>query len=267
MKELIILPVHGMGTTERNYADELQRRLRRGLGDTAWRKTLFDPIYYQDLIQANQERVWTDVASQARVAWKSLRRFMLYAFSDAASLEHHSADPASAYILAQERIRATLSDILARGVDPATPVVLLPHSLGCQVLSNYIWDAGKDQGVWSAHPVQRPADEINFLKLGTLRLMVSAGCNIPLFVAGLKTIRPIARPHPDFRWLNIYDKDDVLGWPLQPLSPGYRALVERDIRINSGGPLTAWTPWSHTDYWTDQEFLKHAVSGIRDLLA
>lgn len=262
MKSLVILPVHGMGETGRDYADGLRRALRGRFGAAAWRKVVFQPIYYQDLIQRNQERVWSDMQA-GRVAWKKLRRFMLYAFSDAASLEHHSDDPASAYVLAQARIRDTLTRLLDRGLDPATPVALLPHSLGCQVLSNYIWDAQRNQGIWKHAPLARPAAELNFLRFGTLRLIVSAGCNIPLFVAGLKTITPIARPHPAFRWLNINDKDDVLGWPLKPLSPAYARLVESDLAINSGSLLESWNPFSHNAYWGDRDFLAHAMAALR----
>lgn len=62
-----------------------------------------------------------------------------------------------------------------------------------------------------------------FLRAETCMAWVTTGCNIPLFVAAHKTmnIKPIQPPNgsPTFKWLNIYDPDDVLGWPLQPLSP------------------------------------------------
>ena len=266
MKSLVVVPVHGMGETERTYADDLRRGLRDELGASAWAKIAFRPIYYQDLIQENQARIWDAMKASARLSFKPLREFMMYAFSDAASLEHHSDDPNSAYVLAQERIRDTLLAVLESGIAPATPVALLPHSLGGQVLSNYIWDSQKDQGIWKHKPLQRPADEIAFLKLATLRLIVTAGCNIPFFVAGLNVILPIAKPCAEFRWLNFLDKDDVLGWPLRPLSPEYGAIVEADITINSGGLLTSWNPMSHTTYWTDSEFIEPAASILRSLL-
>ena len=266
MKSLVVLPVHGMGETKRTYADDLRRGLRDELGTTAWSKTVFKPIYYQDVIQNNQTKVWEAMKDNADLSLKKLREFMIYAFSDAASLEHQSDRPDSAYVLAQERIRDTLIEVLDAGVSPTTPVALLPHSLGGQVLSNYIWDSQKDQGIWKHKPLQRPAAEISFLKLETLRLMVTAGCNIPLFVAGLETIAPFARPHPSFRWLNFYDKEDVLGWPLKPLSPEYASIVESDFAINSGNLLTSWNPLSHTGYWTDDDFLDPTVQALRVLL-
>ena len=72
-------------------------------------------------------------------------------------------------------------------------------------------------------------------------------------------IKPIAAPTPDFKWINIYDPDDALGWPLQPLSPEYAALVE-DRPINAGQGmmnwiLKSWNPLSHLVYWSDDRVL------------
>ena len=72
-------------------------------------------------------------------------------------------------------------------------------------------------------------------------------------------IKPIARPTPGFEWINVYDPDDALGWPLQPLSPDYAALVQ-DRVINAGQGmvnwiLKRWNPASHSAYWADGQLL------------
>lgn len=269
MKKIIILPVHGMGNTDTNYAEELRANLSKKLGPTLWQQVAFHPIFYQDLIQNNQYAVWNAMDSGSNgIEWKRLRQFMLFSFSDAATLEHQSGSPTSAYIKAQERIRDVMLNILTTipGVTPSTPVVLLPHSLGAQVLSNYIWDSQQNQGIWEKKPITVPQDQIDFLKFKTLHHIASAGCNIPLFVAGLPTIRPIGKPHPNFTWDNYYDPDDALGWPLKPLSPEYAARVRRDIRMNSGGFFTSWTPFSHTSYWKDKDFLTPVAKMITSIM-
>lgn len=266
MKRIVILPVHGMGNTDTNYAEELRANLSKKLGPAVWQQVAFHPLFYQDLIQNNQYAVWNAMDSgSSGIEWKRLRQFMLFSFSDAATLEHQSGSPTSAYIKAQERIRDVMLNILTTipGVTSSTPVVLLPHSLGAQVLSNYIWDSQQNQGIWEKKPINRPKDEIDFLKFKTLRHIASAGCNIPLFVAGLPAIKPIAKPHPSFTWDNYYDPDDALGWPLKPLSPEYAARVRKDIRMNSGGFFTSWTPFSHTSYWKDKDFLTPVVEVIK----
>lgn len=202
------------------------------------------------------------------IEWKKLRQFMLFSFSDAATLEHQSGSPTSAYVGAQERIREVMLQILTTipGINPSTPVVLLPHSLGAQVLSNYIWDSQKDSGIWEKKPLNLPDDQVGFLKFQTLHHIASAGCNIPLFVAGLPAIQPIALPHPEFTWDNYYDPDDVLGWPLKPLSDEYADRVRKDIRMNSGGFVTSWTPFSHNNYWKDRDFLNPVAAMIKSLI-
>ena len=83
-------------------------------------------------------------------------------------------------------------------------------------------------------------------------------------------IKPIAAPTPFFHWLNVYDPDDVLGWPLQPLSAGYETLVE-DRAINAGQGavnwmLKSWNPLSHGAYWQDEAVLAPLAGMIRRMI-
>ncbi len=61
-------------------------------------------------------------------------------------------------------------------------------------------------------------------------------------------------------------KDDVLGWPLKPLSKAYANAVSFDKRVNAGGLLTNWNPFSHQRYWTDDELLSELVADLEGLL-
>lgn len=266
---VVILPVHGMGEANLDYAEPLRASLQKALGARFWHDVVFEPIFYQDVIQQHQYAVWSRMRLEGKMAWSDLRKFMLFAFSDAATLEHHSDHPDSAYVLAQAKIRATLDSALGKaGGDAKTPVVVVGHSLGCQVVSNYIWDAQqtKPAGVWLHQPL--PSGEAGtlrdrFLRFRTLRLMLTTGCNIPLFVAGLNRIDPFKRPTTAFEWHNFYDKDDVLGWPLRPLSAAYRAIVKKDTEMNSGGLFQSWNPLSHNGYWTDPDFINPAAKLIK----
>lgn len=56
------------------------------------------------------------------------------------------------------------------------------------------------------------------------------------------------------KWLNYFDPDDVLGYPLKPLSLEYRKAVSQDIEINVGSVFSSWNPASHSDYSTDDDF-------------
>ena len=108
-----------------------------------------------------------------------------------------------------------------------------------------------------------PKDQ--FRRLKSLRALFTTGCNIPIFVAGHGKVVAIDPPCKDFEWRNYYDEDDVLGWPLRPLSDSYDKLV-KDYEINVGGLFTSWNPLGHTEYWKDEDFLRQLVDFLLKLL-
>lgn len=286
MPNVALITVHGMGETPPDYAADLGRRLRLKIGPRFTSQVDFRTVYYQEILQKNEQEIWRRVAGNSQVHYEQLRKFLLFGFGDAAGLENRKEDTGSVYELAQIEIAKTLLDAYAaNGAD--APVVLLSHSLGCQVLSNYIYDAQKVRsglpvaaGVWKnidhwSRTLQGRAlteSEKNFLACGTALGWITTGCNIPIFVAAHKemTIIPISAPRPSFKWLNIYDPDDVLGWPLQPLSEGYRLLVE-DRAINAGHGVIdwivkSWNPMSHSSYWQDDEVIAPLASMLTQLM-
>lgn len=276
MTHTALLTLHGMGETERGYEAALVQRLKPRLGASAIDLGIH-PVYYQDLLQDNERTVWDRADRQAPMHYDDLRKFLLFGFADAAGLEAGKEEPGSVYEQAQLQIAQALFEA-CKAHGPDQPVVLISQSLGCQVMSNYLYDAQKKlrsgqsvaAGIWrdiqefAPQIAGRPlADaEIAFLSGRTCRRWITTGCNIPIFVAAHKTmnIRPIQPPpghSADFKWLNLYDPDDVLGWPLAPLSDGYAQLVQ-DRPINAGQGLVNWllkssTPLSHTAYWTDDD--------------
>jgi hypothetical protein len=281
--QVALLTLHGMGVTLKDYADELQRDLLALLGD-AWQEVAFESVYYQDILQPNQRAVWNRTRANAKVRWEGLRTFVLSGLSDAVGIECRKERAGSAYELAQLEIaRKLLAARDQMGGNGA--VVFLTQSLGAHVLSNYLWDAqlptGRaTAGIWQdidAHAMAIAGhalsnEERDFLRGGTLRRWVSTGCNIPVFVAAdmQMSIQPIRPPTDDFHWLNIYDPDDALGWPLRPLGNGYEELVDdRTINAGQSADVTArnWNPLSHTAYWTDKDVLGPLSEMLKKLLS
>jgi hypothetical protein len=106
----------------------------------------------------------------------------------------------------------------------------------------------------------------------SLQLLMTTGCNIPVFVAGHSAIEPIDRSKlgAGFRWINQFDPDDVLGWPLAQLSAPYAALVE-DHAVNASGNtllgrVKSLTPYSHTQYWSTEKVLDRIAGALQELL-
>jgi hypothetical protein len=197
MADVALITVHGMGETPREYAADLAKRLRARIGPSFDRQVDLRAVYYQQILQPNEQEVWRRITGNSRVRYDQLRKFLLFGFGDAAGLENRKEDSGSVYELAQIEIAKTLLDAyVASG--PNTPVVLLSHSLGCQVLSSYIYDAQKARsgvpvaaGVWKdidhwSRTLQGRAlteSEKAFLACGTALGWITTGCNIPIFVA------------------------------------------------------------------------------------
>ena len=172
----------------------------------------------------------------------------------------------------QRSIYEAAAQVLDQLESPDCPVVIIAQSLGAQVISSYLWDAQRSRGIWepqhiAAFGIKTPNRDA-FLKLATTRYLLTTGCNIPLIVSGLEHVIPIDKPNDEFRWLNYYDQDDVLGWPLKDMYD-YEDTSARpeDVVVSVGNLLTSWNPLSHSAYWTSPSFIRAAGSLIKQLLS
>jgi hypothetical protein len=283
-KKAAFITVHGMGRTEETYNAEIVEELQSRLGST-FDNLHVGKVYYQGILQPNEDRVWNSVAG--RVGWDQLRSFLLFGFADAAGLESGKEGLESVYSQTQTLIATELYRA-RKEMDGDGPVVMIAHSLGCQVASCYFWDAQQasqgnvvDVGIWQeidafeeriTNGATLTGEDLAFIQGKSVRTLFTTGCNIPIFVAAHATedILPI-KPNNAFEWHNFYDRDDVLGWPLSELSDQY-ATVVRDYPVNAGGGivgwiLKSWNPLSHEQYWGDDEVLDPLESKLRELLA
>ena len=272
VKKVGLITLHGMGETEENYADDLLEGVQERLGEEAWSEVSFQSVYYQKILQDPQYELYEAV--KGKVDSKAMRRFWLYKFSDPAALEYSRNIPDAAYELSQRKIFEALSTIQDELEDPQAPVIVAAHSLGGQVISNYIWDANRH--LWDDEQNEKPGyglwrhydlDEHPFQRLQTMRLLFTTGCNIPIFVGGLprNQRQPIGRPHPEMKWENYYDEDDALGWPLQDLNNAYDDLVT-DYSVNVGGLLSSWNQLAHTKYWSDKDIQQPVADHLASFL-
>jgi hypothetical protein len=47
-----------MGDTERDYYTEFYDQIKKSLGKAAWEKVILKPLYYQNILQGNQEAIF-----------------------------------------------------------------------------------------------------------------------------------------------------------------------------------------------------------------
>lgn len=262
-KEIALITIHGMGDTKNDYYEELKEKLIKKLKDD-WNKISFQNVYYAPILQKPQEDLWDSMRTNKNndLDFTKLRKFVLYGFGDAGSMEYSSCHDETTYIEVQAEIQRALKAAYADLDEQSDKeVIIIAQSLGGQVISNYLWDAEKDKKIFKN---MDDNSETNFLKLKSLRKLITTGCNIPLFVSGLKKRECFEAPYENFSWDNYYDPDDILGWPLQQLSDGHNLLV-KDHHINVG-VFTSSTPFSHMFYWTDKDVIKPLVKEIQKML-
>lgn len=262
-----ILVIHGMGKQEPGFSQEIQAEITHRLGGSAAR-FVWQEIFWGHALQVRENKLWEDMGrarepdgSRIPLDWQSIREFVVHNFGDALAY-HRDHGKDSAYVRIHEIVSQKIAALKAALADPAAPVVVMAHSLGAHIMSNYLWDQQA-----------KNAEATGFEDLPTLAAMITFGCNIPLFSLAFDKATPIDVPGKGIkkaeliaaaRWLNFVDRDDVLGWPLRPiyehsgatLNAAEKRTIDRleDYEINVGGFATAWNPVAHGAYWTDDDF-------------
>ena len=258
-KELAVLVIHGMGSQKDDFANEMIKEVGGrvpGSERIAWKS-----VFWADILSKRQDNYLRRANRNNDLDFIKLRKFVVGALADASSYRFVANDSTSTYNRVHTIVRDAMKDLfenpkLLNGT--VKPLVVMAHSLGGHIMSNYIWDIQKNRAVAT------PGDNA-FEKMRRLRGMITFGCNIPLFTFALDDAKPI-KLHADAKWNNYFDPDDILGYPLKAISDKYRAAVHRDIPINVGGVFASWNPAAHGKYWTDNSFTKPVARQLKKLL-
>ena len=168
------------------------------------------------------------------------------------------------YQAIHQRVHERLAELSA-AVGSTTPLVVAAHSLGSVIFSDHVWDEQRRRG-----PGRDP-----LTRCETLAGLITFGSNIPLFTLGLDQVKPIifpplgnALPAPVravARWMNYFDRDDVLGYPLREINSAYAATVHEDVALQVGSLWSSWNPASHTAYWSDERFIDRVAAQVAEV--
>lgn len=268
-----VLIVHGIGNQPAGYADEFIEELKERLKDRGVEDAFaFEPAHWGQALNHREDDLARRLASTGSdLDWQTIRReIILGGFGDAIAYAGRSTRPSRIYPDVQRAIHDALARLERTAGDPFAPLFVLSHSLGCQIVSNYLWDHQKkiEGSVLGKTP---------FTRGETIAGWITFGCNMPLFtlawdeeevepvqVPGIHAKHLFPRPAPDdaFGWWNVYDPDDLLGFPLRGLNTRYRNTVHEDHTINTGTIFGA-----HTGYWTDSDFTKYVADKLAALAA
>ena len=278
-KKLGIGVIHGMGTHGPEFAkdmiEEIGRRIKNKHGkdetEVAWQ-----PIHWSDILEQRQTDYLEAIKAGANVDYIKLRGFLIKALGDSSAYQRIHGQANDIYTQIHARIGDHIATLRNEVNDDSAPLIILAHSLGGHMMSNYIYDLQNNMAVATA-----AANDFEQFK--TFAGFITFGCNIPLFTLAYDPVVAINFPPPEIvgtplgakaKWRNYYDPDDILGYPLKLIGrppaagggPSYDDVVDEDIPINVGGWLSSWNPVSHNGYWTDNDFTKPVAKFIAGFL-
>jgi hypothetical protein len=298
-----VLFVHGINVSDQNYYLETQSLITNALRRDLRPHVAFSSVFWASEVRPRQRRYLDEVTRAGIFRDDASRRFVVEGLGDAAAYQKTKKRKNAAYYDIQSRLRDGIRHLDERGHENR-PLVIIAHSLGCQIASSFAWDVNTYKQMAPeqlAHEDDESQQYAAYLKSGspfrrldTLAGIVTMGSNQPLFTFMYEpeTVIPITRsrgPHevPAFpgaalpaeiaakaKWLNFFSRNDLLGYPLKQLHNGYREEARlSDIEVASEGvarryfwpsPLNAVA--AHAGYWTHHRVIDGAAKLIAELI-
>lgn len=271
-QKVAVAIIHGVGRTLPGYADRmtaaLERRCRHECGDNV----VFGSVYWSPVLQAAEEALWARVARGGPLRYGDLRRLVIDFLADAIAYQVTPHDR-SVYDAVHGVFAATLNQ-LAQEAGPNAPLCIIAHSLGTIIASNYIYDLQVERHRPILPETVRAIQQPTPLETGeTLSLFYTLGSPLALWSLRYGDFgRPIQLPDPRLsqhhpalggEWVNFYDPDDVLAFPIKTLNDAYARAVTADRPVDVGDLATSWNPLSHLEYWADPDIIGPIATGIR----
>lgn len=260
---------------EREAVKPLQSRLADEIGDDI----VFEIVHWTEILQSEKDRVRDGYKQAAQLNYGPLRRFFSGLITDAIAYQPQGEE-SDTYLRIHKTV-ATALDNLSNAAGSSSPLVILAHSMGGVIASNYFRELQEDTYKSELLPeeVHDIAGDTPLERGETLAQLYTMGTPLALYsVRHREFDDPISVPSPRLRshfppdrypelptqWINFYNPNDVLAYPLEFLNKAYAHYVE-DRQVNVGDWRTSWNPLSHMDYWGDDEIVLPISEGITRL--
>ncbi len=260
--------------------------LTRSLGDDA-RTIVFEPCFWADTMHQSEDEIWRRLQlAQTPMHLNTLRKWVVGTLGDPTGyLSGYQQGGVPVLYDVHRKFAESLGSVERRMHNPGGPIVVLAHSLGGVVVTNYLWNlerAAGEVGVSAAPPpegvramARLPIGDTPVQRLETLAGLVTFGCNIPLFLPPARPYECVRFPRPSLRtelkaaarWLNVYDPYDILGYPLRDLWDESHGTTIDDVALEVGLRGPSMTPLSHNAYWTDARFQSMIARELQRVLA
>lgn len=272
-----ILIIHGMGDQKKNFCDDFIEKIKEQY--TGKVSLVFEPIYWAKVLSKQERRILENTDIFNLNYTEHLRPFVVNYLADVIAYQKTferkdfkkknkgEFGDRGIYHIIQQLISGKISRLKTK-IGECNPIVMIGHSLGSIMLLNYLHDvqkSDKDKIVRDWHY------EDNFNLAG----LITMGSPLALWLLRYKNfgkaIRfPLDSTGRDFRskakWINFYDKDDILAYPLKELNNSFQKLKSlEDREVNAGNILQKWNPASHNGYMNTRKVIEQISLFIDEL--
>lgn len=279
-QKIAVAIIHGVGKQDRYFADGMSREITDRFVNHIRKKNnkiqnpsealVIEPIYWAPVLQNSEDELWKRLNRGGDMDLLTLRQFLIDFGADAIAYQPTKKD---SHIYEEiHKIFAQKLKILAKGAGDTVPLCIIAHSLGSVIASNYFYDLQQTRTRKIPSIVKKEIANTPLEKGKTFTSFYTFGSPIAIWSLRYTDFgKPISVPSPNLRnyhsnltgeWINFYDKQDILGYPLKTLNGAYREAVTEDSEVTVGGIFTSWNPASHMAYWTDNDITKPIAESL-----
>jgi hypothetical protein len=278
--KLGVLIIHGVGWQTKGFAKAMIGKLERRISNHA--EIRFKPIFWHEILSHREDKLmklFPDGKTPHRLKWIKRcirwgRKKVAYLIGDVTGYQYMpdmKDEEHEAHVDIHKVVHKRIADLRRDLDNEDKPVIVIAHSIGSVIMSDYIWDRQH----WDKQKKQRddPYGKTPFERMETLVGFITCGSPIPLYAIACDPTDRIKFPpenladnlRKDAKWLNFFYLNDVLGWPLQKLGSSYGDTEDfkiEDIKIKGGIP-----GFCHTKYWKDDNFTEPVAQYISKILS
>jgi len=261
-QKIAVVVIHGIGNQPADFADAVIKQISKWCSPKTGADIVIRPVHWAGVLQSEEMLLKKRVEEKARLNYPQLRQFMIDFVADAIAYQVTPHDRET-YDSIHAVLARTLRELAAE-VGATAPLCIIAHSLGSIIASNYIYDLQHHHLI--PDEVRQQMNGTPLERGETLSLLYTLGSPLALWSLRYHDFgMPITFPaptlsgyHPNIptEWINFYDPDDVVGFPLKTLNTLYEDRVSEDRAVNVGSILEHWNPLSHLHYWADKDVIR-----------
>lgn len=273
-KKVACLLIHGIGKQKENYADSITFELKKqfaysikGQSKNPEKELIIEPVLWSNVFQNAEDELWEKLKKGGSLDYRNLRRLMIDFAADAIAYVKIPND-SYAYDSVHSIFAKSLHK-LSRMAGEKAPLSIIAHSLGTVIASNFIYDyqASEQKPYLIPEAVKKESSDTPLERLETLVSFYTLGSPIPIWALRYNKPKfgmPVTIPSPKIKdyypdlkgeWINYYDRDDIIGFPLKTINEEYNKAVTADREINVGDIFSSWNPAAHLGYWSDSNVI------------